>query len=127
MLSAERFKSGPRALKLWNVETGKEIASWTAHTYRIAGVAFYGDGNRAISLGETDNTLKLWDLQTNKEIDSIPVVKRGGPALCMAIQGKYILVGGANRLFRIYRLSAYPITPARRNAMIALAKWSIAS
>ncbi|MDV7393630.1 WD40 repeat domain-containing protein, partial [Arthrospira platensis SPKY1] len=59
--------SWDRTLKLWDLETGTELATLTGHSGSVRGVAIAPDGKRAVS-ASWDNTLKLWDLETGKEL-----------------------------------------------------------
>jgi hypothetical protein len=49
-------------LKLWDVDTGKELRSFARHSKWFSSVAFSPDGRFALS-GSADSTLKLWDLR----------------------------------------------------------------
>jgi len=61
--------SGDRTVKLWEVATGKELRSFSAHTGVVFSVAFSPGGRLALS-GSGDHTLKLWDAATGKELRS---------------------------------------------------------
>ena len=92
--------SEDKTLKLWEVETGKEIATWRGHESWVTSVAFSPDGQRALS-GSGDDTLKLWEVETGKEIDSIVV--DGGP-LAISMLGNLVLVGNGNSTITVYRV-----------------------
>ena len=56
-----------RTIKLWDVATGKELATLTRSTLpRVYSVAFSPDG-KTLASGSWDNTIKLWDVATGKE------------------------------------------------------------
>jgi WD40 repeat protein len=57
------------ALRLWDLESGKELRRFEGHTKDIRRVAFSPDGRRALS-GGFDKTVRLWDLETGKELRS---------------------------------------------------------
>ncbi|WP_439517008.1 WD40 repeat domain-containing protein, partial [Limnospira sp.] len=59
--------SWDNTLKLWDLETGTELATLTGHSSSVTAVAIAPDGKRAVSASD-DNTLKLWDLETGKEL-----------------------------------------------------------
>src|SRR5262249_55336490 len=56
-----------KALRLWDLATGKEIRTFTGHSGYINSVAYSPDGRTALS-GGRDKALRLWDLATGKEI-----------------------------------------------------------
>ncbi|MEH2059517.1 MAG: WD40 repeat domain-containing protein [Nostoc sp.] len=57
-------------LKLWDLETGKEISTLRGHKDSVNTVVITPDGQTAVS-ASSDNTLKLWDLETGKEISTL--------------------------------------------------------
>ncbi len=52
--------SGDRTVKLWNVQTGKEIETLKGHNNDVLGVSFSPDG-QTIASGSRDRTVKLWN------------------------------------------------------------------
>ena len=54
-------------LKLWDIQTGKEIRAFIGHKGNINSVAI-SDNNKYILSTSNDKTIKLWDLETGKEI-----------------------------------------------------------
>jgi WD40 repeat protein len=59
-----------RTVRLWDVQTGKEIRVLKGHTDHVHGVAFSPDGRRALS-GGMDGT-RLWDLESGNELRRFP-------------------------------------------------------
>ncbi len=59
-----------KTLKLWDVNTGKEIRTFQGHSDIVFSVAFSPDGKYALS-GSGDGTLKLWEIETGKELASL--------------------------------------------------------
>jgi len=51
---------------LWNVATGKELATLTGHKELLWSVAYSPDG-KTLASASGDMTIKLWDLKMNRE------------------------------------------------------------
>lgn len=54
-------------IKLWDIETGKEIKTYIGHKNRVYSTALSPDGTQMVS-GSLDKTIKLWDVSTGIEI-----------------------------------------------------------
>jgi WD40 repeat protein len=66
-------------LRLWDLETGREVRRFAGHEGRVRAVAFSPDGRQAVSgtvLG--DATLRVWDVETGNEVSKYTVA--GTPA-----------------------------------------------
>ena len=57
-------------IRLWNVQTGREIRSYENNKEPILSVAFSSDGKEVLSGGDDDN-VKLWDRNSGKQIHSM--------------------------------------------------------
>ena len=62
--------SWDRTVKLWDVTTGKELATLKGHTDAVSSVAFAPDG-KTLATGSVDQTVKLWDVTTGKELATL--------------------------------------------------------
>ncbi|MBS1809642.1 MAG: hypothetical protein JST84_15890 [Acidobacteria bacterium] len=54
-------------IKLWDVQSGKELATFSGHTNEVRSVAISRDG-KTLASGSSDHTVKLWDIQSRKEL-----------------------------------------------------------
>ena len=56
-----------KAVRLWEVATGRELARFHGHTAFLQAVAFHPDG-RQIATGGVDGTVKIWDLGKSRPV-----------------------------------------------------------
>src|SRR5215831_16696474 len=59
--------SGDNTARIWDAESGKEIAVLKGHDSSVLSAAFSGDGKRVVTSSE-DNTARIWDAESGKEI-----------------------------------------------------------
>jgi WD40 repeat protein len=62
---------GNSHITLWDMRTGRQIATLEGHGGWVAGLALSVDGRTLASTGN-DGTLKLWDLALKKEAITFP-------------------------------------------------------
>ena len=87
--------SHDRTAKLWDVATGRELATLRGHTSWVRSVAFVPDG-KIVATGAENGVVKLWDVTTGRERASLPAYDRGGVwSVKFACQGKALATGGA--------------------------------
>jgi WD40 repeat protein len=55
--------SGDNTLKVWDINSGRELATLVGHSGVVEGVAVTPDGERIVS-ASLDTTLKVWDLES---------------------------------------------------------------
>ena len=82
MLPDGRLASAQRSIRLWDVNTGAEVARLEGHEFLVAALAVMPDG-RLVS-GSYDKTIRLWDTSTAKES-----VKLEAPANVISLVGLY--------------------------------------
>src|SRR5207302_10535880 len=63
--------SGDNTLKVWDVETGRELGTLQVGCGSVRGVAVSADGRRAVSASD-DETPKVWDVETGREFRTLP-------------------------------------------------------
>ncbi|KAL4256374.1 hypothetical protein AB1N83_012939, partial [Pleurotus pulmonarius] len=64
-----RFATGDDdgTVKIWDIETGKELRTFEGHSDRIRSLAFSPDG-RKIAAGSRDGTIRVWDTETGQDL-----------------------------------------------------------
>jgi WD40 repeat protein len=57
--------SSDKTVKLWSVESQKEVTTLESHNEYVRSVAFSRDG-KYLASGSADKTVKLWSIQSKK-------------------------------------------------------------
>ncbi len=57
-------------VKLWNVESQKEVTTLKGHSDNVLSVAFSPDG-KCLASGSQDNTVKLWSMESHKLVKTL--------------------------------------------------------
>jgi WD40 repeat protein len=78
--------SQDKTLRLWDIESGKELATLKGHGEGIAACVFCSGGRRILSAGR-DGILKLWDADTLEELKSF----RSSPGIVSELPSELIL------------------------------------
>ncbi|KAG1853185.1 quinon protein alcohol dehydrogenase-like superfamily [Suillus subalutaceus] len=80
-------------MRLWNVNTGKVIKTWTGHATEVQSVCWSSDGKRVVSGSNLkDGTCRVWDIERGETIIR-PITGRAGRfvwAVCYSPDGKMI-------------------------------------
>jgi WD40 repeat protein len=59
-------------VKVWDTETGQNVANLKGHQGNIHSIKAAYDGSFAVSVG-TDRTIQLWDLRSSRSVGHIEV------------------------------------------------------
>ena len=96
--------SGSRdnTIKLWDVQTQREIATLTGHSTFLWSVAFSPDG-RTIASGSYNKTIKLWDVQTRREISTLRGHSASVSSVAFSPYGRTLASGSSDRTIKLWR------------------------
>jgi predicted Zn finger-like uncharacterized protein len=94
-----------RAVKLWDVATGRLLHTFEGHTEWVTSVGLSTDGSRALS-GSADRTLRLWDVTTGTCLRTIAAHTKWVLAAALSGDGRLALSGGGDGLLRLWDLDA---------------------
>jgi RNA polymerase sigma factor (sigma-70 family) len=84
-------------VRLWDVDTGKELGCFSQHKDEISSVALSPDGQRAVSTS-ADNTMQLWEVDKGKVLHKLP----GARCAVFSPDGSHVLSGGRDGLMRLW-------------------------
>jgi WD40 repeat protein len=92
--------SGDRAIKLWDLEKGRELRRFDGHSGTVYAVVLSSDDTRILS-ASLDGTARLWNLETGDEIASF--LGHKGPVYSVAFgPDGTVITGGIDRTIRIW-------------------------
>ena len=74
-------------VKLWDVATGKELATLAGHTGPVYVVAVSDDG-KVLASGSHDKTVKLWDVASHRELFTLKGQQDVVRFVCFSPDGK---------------------------------------
>ena len=93
--------SSDSTIKVWNLQTGREIDTLTNHSNKVHSVAIGPDGETLVS-GSWDMTLKVWNLKKGREIAPLRTLRGMGRPFPFAIgPEKTIAIGSSENAIRI--------------------------
>jgi WD40 repeat protein len=94
-----------RAIRIWEVESGKLLATIEDHADWIFDIAFTPDGKRLASASR-DKTSKVFDVEKKESLVTFPSHAQTVYAVCFALDGKSIATGGEDNQIRIWNPDA---------------------
>ncbi|MEH1935978.1 MAG: serine/threonine-protein kinase [Nostoc sp.] len=95
---------GDNTIKLWNLETGKQISSLKGHSQQVNVVAISPDGKTLVS-GSDDNTIKIWNLATRKLIRTLAGHSDSVHALAISADSETLVSGSDDNTIKIWHLT----------------------
>ena len=95
--------SSDKTLKLWDIENGHELRTFTGHTDGVAAVAISPDGKLVLS-GSYDNSLRVWELESGRELKRFVDHIDAPQTVAFSRDGKKLISGGIDGTLRLWNL-----------------------
>jgi WD40 repeat protein len=95
--------SNDKTVRVWDVETGKELHRFKGHTAKVWSVCFSPDG-RFVASGGDDMTAKVWDLKTNELIAEFKGHLQRVHSVAFHPDGKRVLTGCCDHMLRLWNI-----------------------
>jgi WD40 repeat protein len=102
-----RFTEGTKdfSLRLWDVQTGSELKSFTGHTNAIYCLDFSPDGRHILS-GAMDKTVRLWNVASGNQVGLFEGHTNMVSGVAFYPDGKHAISGGREGHLRFWKLFA---------------------
>ena len=95
--------SDDKTLRVWDLETGRELRTLQGHSEPVSGVAVSSDGRRAVSASE-DKTLKVWDLETGRELRTLQGHSAWVTGVAVSPDGRRAVSASVDKTLKVWDL-----------------------
>jgi WD40 repeat protein len=92
---------GNNTARVWDVATGRPLATLVGHTGPIACMTFTTD-SRFVATGSYDTTIKIWATKTGREVFTLKGHTAAITSLVFAPDGKSLVSGSADKTVRVW-------------------------
>ena len=90
-------------LKVWEVETGRQVRTLSGHENTVNAVAVTTNGRYAVS-GSSDRTLKVWEVETGREVRTLPGHEKAVNAVAVTPDGRYAVSGSYDSTLKVWEV-----------------------
>ena len=91
------------SVKVWDLDSGRAIASFEGHSYGVMACAVTPDGRRVVS-ASNDRTLKVWDLAGRRVLASLHGHTGAVNACSVAPDGRHLVSASDDRTLKLWDL-----------------------
>ena len=98
------LSSGDKTVKLWDINKGREIRTFSGHTAFVSSAVFSPDERFLLSCG-MDKLIILWDMESGKQIRTFKGHTKGVFSAIFSPDGQHIASGGMDNTINIWEVS----------------------
>jgi hypothetical protein len=98
--------SRDRKLKVWDLESGRVLATLDGHADRVTSCVQVADGRRVVS-GSDDRTLKVWDLESGRVLATLDGHAGSVHACAVTPDGRHAVSASEDRTVKVWDLDTY--------------------
>ncbi|WP_163508911.1 helix-turn-helix domain-containing protein [Fodinicola acaciae] len=102
--------TGGPAVQLWDLASGRRIATLTGHTADVTSVAFSPDG-RTLASASLDETVRLWDLPSAQPVATLTGHGQAVNAVAYAPDGRTVFSASGDDTVLLWDLAGATVTP----------------
>src|SRR5271157_992912 len=97
--------STDETLKVWDVESGRELRTLEGHTDIVYSVALSGDGRFAVS-ASGDETLKVWDVESARELRTLEGHFAAVTAVAVSEDGRLAVSASSDHTLKVWDIES---------------------
>ena len=101
--------SSDGTVKLWDVVTQTDVATFEGHVGGVASVAFSPNG-MLLAAGAADDTVKLWDVETHQNIATLEGHAVGGTLVAFSPDGTTLAAGASDGIIKLWDVETHQNT-----------------
>ncbi|HET7502378.1 MAG TPA: AAA family ATPase [Kofleriaceae bacterium] len=97
--------SSDKTLKVWELGSGREVATLEGHTSKVSACAITPDGRHVVS-ASSDKTLKVWELGSGREVATLEGHAHYVSACAVTPDGRHVISASADKTLKVWELGS---------------------